>query len=387
MQQAGIQAAWTHRSWILKNSAEVIPLIHAWNQIYSSRSTTLFSPPIIETYDFERLYTSIDTSDMQANIMQLVREIFGLQEHANHVGIKVSADRAALWLRQHELPASDGNRYSDREGGSFVIDIPTIEAWLSFLLHHMYVTFGGVLKQQVQGTPMGTNCASHLANFFLAMYELRFLRNLACIIRTVPEQEPLHQTARDILHAFVLTGRYIDDLLSLNNPYQHLLLYTHQHPFFPEIHGIYPSSLSVTCTSACSSAPYMDIFITSTPNRQHQHRLTTMLYDKREHPPLSALFIIRFPHISSNISDTAKYNIITSQFHRYRRIILWRKDFVHRLAALLRDLSSKQYDMERMQQQIRRLGHKHPRLYGDCTYTLITEVITELDGLNLVTHS
>ncbi|KAL3153630.1 hypothetical protein ABBQ32_013233 [Trebouxia sp. C0010 RCD-2024] len=96
MQQAGIHAAWTHRSWILKNSAEVIPLIHAWNQIYSSRSTTFFSPPIVKTYDFERLYTSIDTSDMQANIMQLVREMFGLQEHANHVGIKVSADRAPL---------------------------------------------------------------------------------------------------------------------------------------------------------------------------------------------------------------------------------------------------------------------------------------------------
>ncbi|KAL3144112.1 hypothetical protein ABBQ32_003903 [Trebouxia sp. C0010 RCD-2024] len=84
-----------------------------------------------------------------------------------------------------------------------------------------------------------------------------------------------------------------------------------------------------------SSAPYMDIFITPTPNRKHQHRLTTMLCDKREHPPLSALFIIKFSQISSNISDTAKYNIITSQFHRYRRTILWRKDLLYRLAALL----------------------------------------------------
>ncbi|KAL3160473.1 hypothetical protein ABBQ32_010790 [Trebouxia sp. C0010 RCD-2024] len=109
-----------------------------------------------------------------------------------------------------------------------------------------------------------------------------------------------------------------------------------------------------------------------------------MLYDKREHQPLSALFIIEFPHISSNISDAAKYNIITSQFHRYRRIILCRKDFVYRLAALLGDLSRKQYDMEKMKQQLRRLGHKHPGLYGDCTYTLITEVITELD--KLITH-
>lgn len=285
------------------------------------------------------------------------------------------------------MPATRGSIYSNREGGSFIFDIPTIEAWLSFLLHNMYVTFGGELKQQMQGTPMGTNCASHLANFFLAMYELRFLRNLGSIIATVSQQEPLHQTARHILQAFVLTGRYIDDLLSINNPYLRLLLYTSQHPFFPEIHGIYPSSLSATCTSAGESAPYMDIFITPAPNQHSQHRLTTTLYDKREHPPLSALFIIKFPHISSSISDTAKYNIITSQFHRYRRIILWRKDFIYRLAKLMADLAGKGYNMDRMKQQIQRLGHKHPGLSGDCTYTLITEVITKFDRLSLMAHS
>ena len=234
---------------------------------------------------------------------------------------------------------------------------------------------------------MGTNCASHLANFFLAMYELRFLRNLGSIIATVSQQEPLHQTARHVLQAFVLTGRYIDDHLSINNPYLRLLLYTHQHPLFPEIHGIYPSSLSVTCTSAGESAPYMHIFITPTSNQRSQHRLTNMLYDKRDHPQLSALFIIKFPHISSSISNIAKYNIITSQFHRYRCIILWRKDFTYRLAKLMADLAGKQYKMDRMKQQIQCLGHEHPGLYGECTYTLIMEVITEFDRLSLVAHS
>lgn len=48
---------------------------------------------------------------------------------------------------------------------------------------------------------------------------------------------------------------------------------------------------------------------------------------------------------------------------------------------------SKDLVNERMQQHIRRLSHKHPGLYGNCTYTLIMEVITELDRLDLVIHS
>ena len=79
------------------------------------------------------------------------------------------------------MPSSDQPRFrpgkKGGDGQSFIFDVDTIAIWLAFLLQNMFLTFGGQLKRQRQGTPMSTNCASHLANFFLAVYELRFLRD------------------------------------------------------------------------------------------------------------------------------------------------------------------------------------------------------------------
>ena len=301
---------------------------------------------------------------MHSGIMQLVKDIFAAKQQKQEVGIKVCIEKKAHWLKQAKMPDSDVARYNDKDGGSIIFDVHTIELWLHFLLNKLFVTFGGELKRQHQGAPMGTNCASNLANFYLARYELCFLRNLSSVITSSTLTQAVQDRARAMFHAFLLTGRYIDDLLSINNPYLKYLLYTNQRLFHSEIHGIYPPSLSVTCTSAGTSAPYMDLLITPTPNKPGQHRLTTKVWDKREHPPLSSLFIIKFPHISSNISATAKYGIITSQFHRYRRIILWRDDFIYRMAALMTKLSRKGYAHAIMEQKVQGLCNRYPTLYG-----------------------
>ena len=57
----------------------------------------------------------------------------------------------------------------------------TVAVWLSFLLSNMFVRFGDQIFLQIQGTPMGTNCASHLASFYLTNYELNFLSRIASV--------------------------------------------------------------------------------------------------------------------------------------------------------------------------------------------------------------
>jgi len=95
-----------------------------------------------------------------------------------------------------------------------------------------------------------------------------------------------------------MTGRYIDDLLSINHPYLKFLLYTSQTLFYSDLHGIYPDTLLLSCAHSGTSVPYMDICIRPSG---HGSRLTTVLYDKRQHEPLSSLFIIKYPDMSSNI--------------------------------------------------------------------------------------
>ncbi len=89
-------------------------------------------------------------------------------------------------------------------------------------------------------------------------------------------------------------------------------------------------------------------------------RLTTVLYDKRRHEPLSSLFIIKYPHMSSNISETAKFNIITSQYHRFLSIILSKDNFVTSMADVIMTLSSKGYPIHELLTRTYFLCWQHP---------------------------
>jgi hypothetical protein len=72
---------------------------------------------------------------------------------------------------------------------------------LEFLIDYIFVSFGGLLFQQVVGIPMGTNCAPLLADLFVYSYESEFPQNLV-------KDEKIHEA-----RAFNFTLRYIDDVV------------------------------------------------------------------------------------------------------------------------------------------------------------------------------
>ena len=77
-----------------------------------------------------------------------------------------------------------------------------------------------VFKQTV-GIPTGTDCVPLLANVFLFFYEYK-LRLIATALK------------------WRYTARYIDDLLTINNP-----------SFQNELHNIYPPQMSLKKTTEC----------------------------------------------------------------------------------------------------------------------------------------
>ena len=226
---------------------------------------------------------------------------------------------------------------------------------------------------------MGTNCASLLANFFLAMYELAFLERLAAVMLDVQAPQPKRDQVGKIMNGFLMSGRFIDDFLSINNPYLKHLLYTSQSLFYPDVTGIYPDTLELALAHTGTSIPYMDIRLIPAPGGRR--RITTQLYDKRKHPPLSQVFIIKYPHMSSKISNTAKYGIVTSQFHRLRRIILQRSNFVDNMADILHTLTNKGYNTEDMLGRVRFLCWQHPELFGILADDLVTQIRSTLHRL------
>ena len=54
---------------------------------------------------------------------------------------------------------------------------------------------------------MGTNCAPLVADLFLICYERDFMKSLSS------------DNQADVIKAFYLTSRYLDDLLNIDNPY------------------------------------------------------------------------------------------------------------------------------------------------------------------------
>ena len=79
---------------------------------------------------------------------------------------------------------------------------------LEFLVDNIFVVFAKKVFQHIIGIPMGTvlNCAPLLANIFLYSYEAEFIQSL------------LSTGRKRLASQFNFTYRYIDDVLSINNP-------------------------------------------------------------------------------------------------------------------------------------------------------------------------
>ena len=160
---------------------------------------------------------------------------------------------------------------------------------IEFLIDNIFVQFGGRLFRQVIGIPMGTNCASLLADLFLYSYEDEFLDNM------------IKGVHRRLARSFNLCYRYIDDLIVFNN--KEFLDY------LKEI--LYPSELTVEKANKSDHlVDYLDLtFIINSGGK-----LSTRLYDKCDD---FDFHILNFPYLSSNIPSGPSYGVYISQLIRY----------------------------------------------------------------------
>ena len=146
---------------------------------------------------------------------------------------------------------------------------------LEFLIDNIFVKFEGRIFPQVIGIPMCTSCAPLLADLFLYPYDTEFLQDLI--------KKKKIKEAR----SFNFTYRYIDDVLSINNPH-----------FSDWLPLVYPPELEIKeTTDTASSASFLDLYLEFDTNGQ----LITRNYDKRDDFKFE---IINFPHMDSNIPSS-----------------------------------------------------------------------------------
>ncbi len=143
--------------------------------------------------------------------------------------------------------------------------------------------------------------------------------------------------------------RFLDDLLSLNNPFLRRLLSTtdrHGH-----LHGIYPHELGLSAQRhdhlPPRSVPFLDLLLVPAPRASPpgptRSWFVTRLYDKRVQPAFHGVRLSRFVARDSNVNEACKRNIFTGQFHRLRRVISDVDNFCSEIAALVRALETMAY--------------------------------------------
>jgi hypothetical protein len=122
------------------------------------------------------------------------------------------------------------------------------------LFDNIFAMLGGRIFQQTAGIPLGTNCASLLADLFLYSYEADFIQGL------------LKKNEKNLARSFNFTFRYIDDVLLLNNS-----------RFGDFVDRIYPIELAKKDTTDTDrSASYLDLHL----EIDSEGWLRTKLHDK-----------------------------------------------------------------------------------------------------------
>ena len=201
---------------------------------------------------------------------------------------------------------------------------------LEFLVDNIFVVFAGKVFKQIIGIPMGTNCAPLLTDIFLYSYDAEFIQSLLSVGK------------KRLASQFNFTYRYIDDVLSINNPdFENYL-----GPMYPpelEIKDTTESNLLPTWICSCQLVGTVNFVL---PKRGDFN------FD-----------ITNFPFLSSNIPSSPAYGVFISQLIRYARACSSYKCFILRAVRLSNNLLGQGYVKECLKSSLRKFYGR----YGDLT--------------------
>ena len=297
--------------WIINNSMEVLTLIDKLNK---NRKTKHF-----DTFDFSTLYTSIPHDILLESLNKLIIEAVRIR---GATFISVSYDNV-FW---------SNTRHRD------YVNTPAekLMEYIKFLVDNVYISVGNRIYKQTVGIPMGTDCAPMLANLFLFSYEYAYTKEM---LKTD------YGTALAMRH----TVRYIDDLLTFNNP-----------TFKDKTSDLYPPTLTLKkTTESPDHVSYLDLLI-----RRHTDRLTTSVYDKRDN---FNFHIVKYPHMDSNIPSKPAYGVYISQLVRISRICDRYVDFTQRHVELTSRLQKHGYKYDKLCQAFKKI-HKTAQHHNQQVY-------------------
>jgi hypothetical protein len=270
------------------------------------------------------MYTTLDQQDMVECVAYAVKEAYGRAEDPpevwRHKYIIYSGEGApAEWCDEVHLSNPDIKEemcYTAEE----VISLVRI------LVKYTYIHNGGVIKQQIKGIPIGTNPAPHLADLTCYKHEAQLIDRLM--------REDIQQARR-----FLGTFRYIDDLLSADNPrFEEFVRLVGEERVIT--HQMYPDYLLLNKTTGEEEVTYLGMQISST-TRGFYINVT----DNVQRLPQEK---VNYPSLNGNFPESMGYGVFVGQLHRFCRICTSSFDFGRWATSLYNALLCKGYTQTKL---------------------------------------
>ena len=123
-----------------------------------SNRLPLINKPV-KTFDFKTLYTNIPHSKLKNNTNKFIQDIF-TNNNKKYITYGYSSS--------HMTNNKSKSTFTDNE----------LVTHINKIIDNAYIIYNNHLYKQVSGIPMGTNCAPHLANIFLHIYEKQYIGNI-----------------------------------------------------------------------------------------------------------------------------------------------------------------------------------------------------------------
>ena len=203
-------------------------------------------------------------------------------------------------------------------------------SWTIFILG-----FGTKLYRQIVGIPMGTNCVTLVADLFLFCYERDFMKNISS------------DNQADLIKAFNLTSRYLDDLLNIDNPY-----------FEGIVNQIYPPALQLNkANTSDTEAPFLDLHLSISNGF-----VSSKIYVKRDYFDFD---IVNFPFLDGDVPRRPSYGVYISQLIRFARVCSHVDDFNTRNKCLTAKLLKQGYRYHKLRKAFSKFYRRHFELISN----------------------
>ena len=148
----------------------------------------------------------------------------------------------------------------------------------------------------------------------------------------------------DIIEAFNLTYRYLDDLLNIDTPY-----------FVGMVNQMYPPELQLNkANTSCTEAPFLDLNL-SFPN----DFASSKIYDKHDDFDFD---IVNFPFLDGDVPRRPYYGMYISQFIRFARVCSHVEDFNARNKCLTAKLLKQDYRYQKLKKAFSKFYRRHHEL-------------------------